>query len=121
MEAEKRLPLITDINSEAERIRDIFKHSFQHSDGELERLIPENFTDTIARRSAASVDPADDEFDWSITIANVEAIVDARNEIKASVLAAEKRVEAAEAKAEKALYWLRMLHKAVLKGMPEKK
>lgn len=120
MEAEKKLPLSASVNDEADRIRDIFKHSFQQSDGELERLIPENFTDTISRRSDAHVEPVDDEFDWSITVANVEAVVDANKAIKAAVLAAEKRAEAAEAKAKEALHWLQLLHKAVLKGIPDR-
>ena len=60
-----------------------------------------------------------DEFDWSITLANIEAIVDASNASRALVADAERRAEIAEAKAKEAIHWLRILHEAVLRGMPK--
>lgn len=120
MEAERK-PVFTDtIDDEADRIRDIFKHSFPQSESDLERLIPENFTGTIARRSEAAPSSMADEFDWSVTLANVEAIVDASHANQALIQAAEKRAEVAEAKAREAVHWLKMLHKAVLRGLPDK-
>lgn len=120
MEAERKPDFADTIDNEADRIREIFKHSFPQAESDLKRLIPENFTDTIAQRSNAARSSTDDEFDWSVTLAHVEAIVDASQASQARIQAAEKRAELAEAKAQEAVHWLKMLHKAVLKGLPEK-
>ncbi|MCK2056455.1 hypothetical protein [Methylobacterium sp. 37f] len=117
MEAERKLASQATVNEEADRIREIFKESFQQTDGSLERLFPSNFTETIAQR-AETGKPADDDFDWSVTLANVEAIVDASNASRSAIVQAEMRAEIAEAKAKEALHWLRTLHNAVLKGLP---
>ncbi|KQU22087.1 hypothetical protein ASG63_22695 [Methylobacterium sp. Leaf94] len=118
MEAAEKPLLVDSLDQEAERIRNIFSTSFPHSSDDLNRLIPENFTDTLSRRSEPTPKAETDEFDWSITLANIEAIVDASNASKSSVADAERRAEIAEAKAREAIHWLRLLHEAVLKGMP---
>ncbi|MCI9881974.1 MULTISPECIES: hypothetical protein [Methylobacterium] len=115
--AEKPVPMDS-LDKEADRIRSIFSTSFPHSSEDLNRLIPENFTDTLARRAEPAAKAETDEFDWSITLANIEAIVDASNASKALVADAERRAEIAEAKAKEAIHWLRILHEAVLRGMP---
>ena len=120
MEAERKPEFADTVDNEADRIREIFKHSFPQSEADLKRLIPEDFTETVAQRAETARSGTEDEFDWSITLANVEAIVDASQASRALVLAAEKRAEIAEAKAREALHWLRMLHKAVQKGLPDK-
>lgn len=120
MEAERKPEFADTVDNEADRIREIFKHSFPQSEADLKRLIPEDFTDTVAQRAETARSGTEDEFDWSITLANVEAIVDASQASRALVLAAEKRAEIAEAKAREAVHWLRILHKAVQKGLPDK-
>lgn len=118
MEAAEKPVLVDSLDQEAERIRNIFSTSFPHSNDDLNRLIPENFTDTLSRRVEPAPKAETDEFDWSITLANIEAIVEASNTSKSSVADAERRAEIAEAKAREAIHWLRLLHEAVLKGMP---
>lgn len=126
MEAEKRLEHAHSIDGEAERVRDIFVKSFPQSDGDLDRLLPRSFTSTLSQRGTAAQAEAqtevpivpDDEFDWAITLANVETVVEAAHSGRVSLLAAERRAELAEAKAEEALHWLKALHRAVLKGLP---
>ena len=49
---------------------------------------------------------------------NIEAIVDANNASRTLVADAERRAQIAEAKAKEAIHWLRLLHEAVLRGMP---
>lgn len=122
MEAEKRLEHAHSIDGEAERVRDIFVKSFPQSDGDLDRLLPRSFTSTLSQRGTAAQAEApivpDDEFDWAITLANVETVVEAAHSGRVSLLAAERRAEIAEARAEEALHWLKALHRAVLKGLP---
>lgn len=118
MEAAEKPVHADSLDEEAERIRNIFSTSFPHSSDDLNRLIPENFTDTLSRRSEPPAKAETDEFDWSITLANIESIVDATNASKSLVADAERRAEIAEAKAREAIHWLRLLHEAVLKGMP---
>lgn len=118
MEAAQKPVPVDSIDQEADRIRSIFNTSFPHSSDDLNRLIPENFTGTLSRRSDPAARTEADEFDWSITLANIEAIVDANNASRTVVADAERRAEIAEAKAKEAIHWLRLLHEAVLRGMP---
>jgi len=119
MEAERKPTPFETVDGEADRVREIFKHSFPASDDELDGLIPKKFTDTISRRAEGNQSPQED-FDWSVTLANVETIVGAKHANEALLIAAEKRAEIAEAKAKEAVHWLKVLHKAILKGLPDK-
>ncbi|MCP1535747.1 hypothetical protein [Methylorubrum extorquens] len=119
MKAEIKPDHTPSVDDEAERVRDIFVKSFRQSESDLDRLLPKNFTSTLSQRDEADEPTAGDEFDWSVTLANVEKIVEAAASSRTSTLAAERRAEIAEAKAKEALHWLRVLHEAVLRGLPD--
>lgn len=119
MKAEIKPDYTPSVDDEAERVRDIFVKSFRQSESDLDRLLPKNFTSTLSQREEATQPAAEDEFDWSVTLANVERIVEAAASSRTSTLAAERRAEIAEAKAKEALHWLRVLHEAVLRGLPD--
>lgn len=120
MEMERNTDFTDTIEHEADRIREIFKHSFSQSESSLKGLASETFTSADAHRIGPDNSLIEDEFDWSVTLAHVEAIVDASQTSQALLQAAEKRAEIAEARAREAVHWLKMLHQAVLKGLPEK-
>lgn len=57
-------------------------------------------------------------FDWSVTLSNIEQLSDAARSAMERLEAAELRADRAEKRAAEALLWLRRLHQAVLDGMP---
>ncbi len=62
----------------------------------------------------------DEDFDWSITLKNIRELTDRAKASEALVQAAEARAVRSEAKAKETEHWLRVLHKAVLEGSPQR-
>lgn len=84
-------------NEEAERLRKVYNDSFP---------------------SECDENGEEQNFDWSLTLTNIEQLSGAARSAVERLEAAELRAERAERRAAEALHWLRRLHQAVLDGMP---
>lgn len=86
-------------DDDADRLRDVYNASFpsEHDENGEEQ-----------------------NFDWSITLENIEQLSEAARSAYERLEAAELRAERAEKKAAEALHWLKRLNQAVLDGMPRK-
>lgn len=103
---------------ETERLRSIFDKSFQESsDKDLSKGLDRNPADDSNKNST---DHADGDFDWSITLGNINLLSDSIKESNDRVAVAELRAEKAEKRSAELEQWLRRLHQAVLRGLPQK-
>lgn len=115
MQPAQKLPTAPGLDQDISRLRNLFANSFPVQDTDLP-AISEN---VVLEHSNLAV-TQEEEIDWSITLGNIRELTNRATASEARVQAAEARAVRAEAKAKEAEHWLRVLHKAVLEGLPQR-
>ena len=115
MQPALKLPPTLGLDQDISRLRNLFASSFPAQDVDQQTISAEVGSEVISQVGAQ-----EEDFDWSVTLGNIRELTDRAKEGEARVQAAEARAVRAEAKAKEAEHWLRVLHKAVLEGLPQR-
>lgn len=112
MQLPRSLPSAEGLGEDLSGLRTLFASSFPFQDTVAPALVV-----GLAADGLDSSETNNQDFDWSVTLGNINELTELAKSSDARIKAAEERAIHAEAKAKEAEFWLRRLHQAVLEGL----
>ena len=115
MQPAPKFPHVSGLDQDMSRLRNLFASSFPVEDPDMPPVSAK-----LASESSSQAAAEEEDIDWSVTLGNIRELTERAKASEAHFQAAEARAVRAEAKAQEAEHWLRVLHKAVLEGLPQR-